>query len=391
MHNENNLTITEKEFLWSLIKRNNKKSITNFHKLINHKNVIDFSISWRIEHKLIEFIEENLLIDKVNKNDYKNLNYSAENRLKKSLITYEKSLDFFEKLSLEKVKYVALKGCSYILLTNNFKRPVKDIDLLVDKSDIQKTVEIALRNGFKFQNHDRYSEDLIVKNSEIYDLPNLLDQNNICIEIHYKILRESKQLPCMLAEDMLNEISSKNFLSKNIKTANRKQMIIHLIYHATKKGSFDNGLMPFFDLYDLVRDLKREDILDLIEYSRIFNLSCETKVFLSTISMIEDTPDLRKKEELLKKIVLTPHVNTKIQEIVMEKNLGNKIIKIFKLIFVNKKELKREFQSNGEKALNLYKSRWTRQLNQFKKYIKMYIFNQRFLKRRAQYIKEFYE
>ena len=58
--------------------------------------------------------------------------------------------------------------------------------------------------------------DMILDESKVYDLPDLIDKNKICLEIHYKIFRESRITPCALSDIILDNKLEYQFFDKTI-------------------------------------------------------------------------------------------------------------------------------------------------------------------------------
>ncbi len=387
---QNFLKDSEKEFFWSLANKDNNQTLIIFRSLKEIKNIVIYSIYNRLEHHLLEFLDKNKLSPNINKSYLMELKNSAEFRAKKSLITYDKALSFLDDLTNHKINYISLKGISYLEYSKSFKRPIRDIDILVEKKDIEKAVHIAFEHGFRFQNHNAFSKSMLVKNSEIYDLPDLIDNNKICLEIHYKVLIDKKNNECLLSKKMLEEKRAFSIHGKNIQTTNLYLHIAHLIFHSSKKGNFDVGIGSVFDFIYLTKFLKNDCIKKVIEISNLCNFSLEAKTFFE---IFIDDPSKKNimKFTTFKELIFSPNLNTKIQEVFLEKSFLNKVKKIYLLVFVRKDYLKREFNIDKNHIAKVYILRWVRQFKQFNKYLYLILFNSNDFKRKSILIKRFYQ
>ncbi len=381
---------SDKRFLWSLAINEDKQAIKYFEENTDLKNIIKYSISNQIEHHLYEFLKKYDLLSAIEEEHIHAIKSSVEIKAKKSMITYHKGLKVLNEFTKDKINYVSLKGFSYLEYNNTFDRPIRDIDVLIDHGDIERAVNIAMKNGFMFKNHKNFSNNMILNNSDIYDLPDLVDENNVCMEIHYKILRDSNSSTCKLSKALFEDVKTFYFHGSNIKTSSLSSCLSHLAYHATKKGNFDIGLRSIFDLKALSRFSSEEDKIKIKNISSECRFSKESELFLSIIES-KDKSCGNRKTYLLKELIFSPNINIKIQEFFLKESLIQKFKHIFTLLFVNKHHIKREFQSETTFFISSYFARWARQIRQFGNYMYLLIFKKELFKRRAKLIKEFYK
>tara|TARA_A100001388_G_scaffold159362_1_gene118856 strand:+ start:10885 stop:12072 length:1188 start_codon:yes stop_codon:yes gene_type:complete len=381
---------SEKEFLWALAVNKKEEALRSFKEISEYENIINYTINNRIEHHLYKFLRNYGLLKVIEKKHIHTIRNSIEINAKKSMITYHKGLKILNEFTKNKINYVSLKGFSYLKYSNTFNRPVRDIDVLINLDDIERAVDISIENGFRFRNHKKFSKDMILENTDIYDLPDLVDENNVCLEIHYKILRDSKCLSCNLSKSLFEDVQNFSIHGSNVKTSSLKSTISHLIYHASKKGNFDNGLGSIFDLRFLSEFLSKKDIKQIKSISDECGFRHESESFLEIIQE-KNINFSHGNAYLLRELIFSPNINTKIQEFFLKKSLLQKLKNIFILIFASEDKMKREFQSNTKPILSNYLERWARQFKQFKSYIYLLVFKRKIFKKRGELIKNFYK
>ncbi len=387
-NNQDFLKDSEKEFLWSIALDEDHAALKSFEKNPKLDNIINYSINNRIEKNLYCFLKKKNLLNEIDDENISAIKSSIEIRTKKSLATYYKAIKILHEFTTEGITYVSLKGISYLEYSNTFERPIRDIDVLVAFDDIEKAVEIALKNGFRFQNHNKFSNNMIVDNSDVYDLPDLIDENNVCLEIHYKILRDSKLSRCELSNFLFESAKSFSIHGKNIKSSNLSSCISHLIYHTSKKGNFDIGLVSIFDLKFLSKFTSLDDLKEIQRISDKCGFGLESESFLE---IIKSKKSSKSKSYLIKELIFSPNLNIKIQEFFLKKSSYQKLKYIFNSLFVSKKLINREFQRKKGFLVSNYFARWKRQFNQFNSYIYLLIFKREVFKRRSKLINKFYE
>ena len=383
------LNDNEKSFLLAMAINDDKSALKYFEKNSKFQNIVQYSIDNRIEHHLYKFLIANNLLNEIENKSILAIKGSIEIRTKKSLTIYQKALKILNEFTLKKINYVSLKGISYLKYSKTFDRPIRDIDVLIKADDIEKSVDIAFENGFRFKNHNKFSKNMIINSSDVYDLPDLIDENNVCLEIHYKILRDSNTSTCRLSEALFENVKDFPIHGANIKTSCISSCISHLIYHASKKSNFDVGLGSVFDLKSLSRFASKEDLKEVMRISDDCGYGKESESFLNIIQ--KQGISHQKNTFLLKELIFSPNVNLKVQEFFFKESILQKFKHIFKLLFVSKHHIKREFQSENRFFGGGYFLRWMRQINQFGHYAYIVIFKGKVLKKRAEQMKKFYK
>lgn len=194
-----------------------------------------------------KFLQENLLKQKRYYNAKSLANFYAINRV----------INEFNK---ENIKFVILKGMALEILGiyKNNERFYRDIDILVDKNDLQRAYGCLRRIGFC------YAETNANDSSKyIYDwhqLPSLVNKNRVFIELHTKIIKHDKK--CPYTENFFkNSIKIDNYIVPSI-----DDLILHLLNHGLV--SYERqGFVFGYDILNilLVFDSKKIDVTDKIQ------------------------------------------------------------------------------------------------------------------------------
>ena len=120
-------------------------------KTISYNDAISLSEIFRkgrSELKLINYLEKNKI--DINQNILNDLKASLNKRIIKSLNIINNSYKVLKLFEKKNIKFILLKGSQLILnyhLQPN-ERPIRDIDLLIDKNDILSAIEILYECGF---------------------------------------------------------------------------------------------------------------------------------------------------------------------------------------------------------------------------------------------------
>jgi hypothetical protein len=300
----------------------------------------------RSEKHFINFLDCNKLTDF---SDYKTLKNLSDVRTLKSLQIIEASIKILQLFDKNKIKCIPLKGSQLIFFYNQnpSTRPLRDFDILVNKSQIDDAVILLLQNGFYFKsNKDIKRGHKSSLNPVGYDIEPLVNDDGVRVEIHYKIFKDIK---CSLSEIMWEE-SKESYISKiNINRILPEILSLHFIYHATSKQGFDVGVQALFDLHHIFLQ-KDFNFKKLIEFSNQINLLEETSIF---IRIFEKYNKFSFESEVLDSLY---HVEDEILEecikLLIINNANNDSIKIFRYGFFNL--FKKNFQRNTLDGENFY-------------------------------------
>jgi len=197
--------------------------------------------------------------------------------LKKSLILYD-CAKVFEILDKNKIKYIPLKGIHINLIFKSLSgfRQIRDIDILIQKDNIQKSINLLQDIGYKSILHkkkDKNNRKTSLITLEKYDIERLYSHNGTCLEIHHTILKNKKN-------DLLYTCFNQQPSKKNYAIyPDIELLILHLVYHSSSKQGFDVGIQGFIDIYELINN-PITDLNKLISLSLEHNLYAELMCFL---------------------------------------------------------------------------------------------------------------
>lgn len=349
---------------WGLLSKNFSFS-AELNKEVLH-NYANFCIKNNVEY-FFDDLSKNI-VDKDNGFDDFHTDVNRVLRYKKlKCLAIQTKASLLSDSFLKQIKnHVFLKGISYLDTIDINKRYFRDIDVLIGEEDIAKAVEIANQHGFEFKNQIAFSQSMITDSNSSYNLPPMVDSNGIILELHYRIMDQYDSKVCPLATDMLKNTKIININNMQFKVAINELSFIHLIYHATQKGSYDVGPSALRDFF-LFKTLKtiNNDNLKILQAN--YNLDREIRFY--ELLFVDD--DVINYQEKLKKyyfikLFLLPVFNKKIIGFATEQGLFSKLLYVLRLIFVNPKVIKRE---NGKFTMvllpYLYLKRWARQFAEF--------------------------
>ena len=253
---------------------------------------------------------------------------------------------------------------------------LRDIDILINPDHINIAISSLKRLGFGFRNNKAKRVE-IINNGYNYDIPPLVNKSGVVIEIHYKINPKSMVSPCELGEEILRNKKNIVIYNKTLSVCDENHLFLHLVFHGTKKDFFNAGPMFIIDLIKLF-EKKEVEISKILDLSLKFNLYKETILSLNLIAeknnKIKDyitRHNLKLDMEVVnsaKYLVLNRTSNEQILRITYEKNLYRKIQKVFKLFFISREQISREFflNKNNSCLIFYYPRRWIRQIKTFR-------------------------
>ncbi len=379
-------TKKEKDFIYSLIfdeKRKFEELILNGE--INYDRILSIISLNRIEY---------FFLDKLN-NTSKSyqlpinfLNKLEKNYLIKSIITLkiiEKVFILSNKLIRSNIEHVFLKGITLHDQNRKYLRPMRDIDLLVNKKDIPQVVDLANLLNFKFINEGTELLDNFTNNSLFHDLPPMVDDNGVFLEIHFRITTKSDN--CYLKDNIFKSKRLIKIHGINIYAPCQNSLFAHLVYHGSKKGNFDVGLTALVDILQLSDKVNKNKVLRIsesIELKKLSELFFELTDFFKNKKII-----LSVKARKLKEVLIFPPLNPTITEILTQESFLKMLIKIKEVFFASELQLDREFGSNKSLPRSFYLvKRWIRQLKKFYSSFFFVLKNLSFVNKRNKTIKD---
>ena len=233
----------------------------NFKK-VNYDDIIKLASSHLMIPALYIRLRENKLLKIIN-NDFKEyLKYIYDlNKIRnKSLI--EELRELSDLYIENEIDHVFLKGSAYIAygrFNDIGERMVGDIDVLVAKSDYNKSIKLSKKHGYN-------SNATFIFDSKHY--PRMIHPKKIfALEIHNKLLRNKNKL--LKPESFLK---NKIKIESSIYVPNKMDRILHTIYNyqINDLGNF-NATISYRSLYDIA--VYKSEINDLLKskYSKYLN------------------------------------------------------------------------------------------------------------------------
>jgi hypothetical protein len=159
--------------------------------------------------------------------------------------------------------------------------------------DIEKLIKTLLENGYKFE--ESFNKQYFKSNSQYgYDIPGILDPNGIRIEVHHRIESKAHNQKCKFSLEFYKNKKNYKLSSLDAYFLCDEDLIMHLIYHATKKQGPDVGLIFILDLKQIFSNTAL-DLKKLIKKSKQYNIYPE---FAYVIKVFDTFYDLESIKEL---------------------------------------------------------------------------------------------
>ena len=178
------------------------------------------------------------------------------------------------------INYVLMKGVAYerIKLFNSNLRQFRDIDLLVDKSDLKKAFKCILELGYEYETKLANKSCLYLYDK--HHLPVLINKNKTAIELHHRVT-----LPTIYRECPVTEYFFSNSKINNI--PNISGLVIHSLYHAFQHHQLRQGPIYIFDNLKLLDKISVDEILNN-KYIKTMNLERELVRMIDLKNSIKD-------------------------------------------------------------------------------------------------------
>ena len=154
-----------------------------------------------------------------------------------------------KKLYEKKITFIPLKGLqlNIDLYKDVAFRPIRDIDLLIKKEDLKQYLSCLYELGFEFKDGEIGIDELAISNYR-YDIPVLINRDGIHVETHLRIIDEE------FNSLIFNSTYQKKIGNVIFNLMSYEDILIHLIFHATTKNGFDNGIVSICDVYRIIAD-----------------------------------------------------------------------------------------------------------------------------------------
>ncbi len=350
----------EKEFIYSLIFDDHKR----FEEIIsrneiNYKRVLSIISFNRIEYFVINKLNSSFKTYVLPQNFFKELEKKYLTKSITTLKNMEKIFLLSKKLTESDIEHIFLKGISLYDQKRMCIRPMRDIDILVNPEDILSVVKLAKGLEFKFINKETDISETYLNNSSFYDLPLMVDHNEVFLEIHYRITTNNKN--CFLKDNLFESKRIIKIHENDLCLPSFNSLFMHLVYHGSKKGNFNVGLSVLTDLLLLFEKVDKDEVLKISEPLKLKKIS---ELFFELIEFSKNKNlILSKNSEKLKEILIFPPLNSIITEIFMQESLWKMFVKLNGVFFVSQTHLYRQFglKKNFLERFYLFR-RWISQI-----------------------------
>jgi hypothetical protein len=173
--------------------------------------------------------------------------------------------DLVKLLNESEVDFILLKGFSIpdkekIGISSRF---MQDVDLLIEKKDFKKMIEILTRSGFH-ESEDWWDERYYDSKSFGKDVNNY----KLMIELHYKLLQHKNPFKINIEELWLRS-ENMRIGEIEIKILSKEDLTIYLCLHLYKH-SFYQGLRNLYELSKLIEDV---DFNKLVKIARKYKMT----------------------------------------------------------------------------------------------------------------------
>ncbi len=156
------------------------------------------------------------------------------------------------------IHYVALKGATlaWRVYSQAAARPMRDLDILVAKSDVQRARDVIIGAGFVVPVGANMPDDYLFAHAKhlmgMYR-PGL----NINVELHFDVVHAGMETAVSGALDpavLLDQSVVQTIGGRPVAMSAPTQTLLHLIVHAAYDHHFDNGPLVLTDVALLVRE-----------------------------------------------------------------------------------------------------------------------------------------
>ena len=241
----------------------------------------------RLDIYLYNFFKDNG-IDSLKIDEFDSIKKRSELYSVQSISIVFSAIQINKILNGAEIEFIFLKGAH--LLTKFYKdyslRPTRDIDILVKPSDIENVINTLLQNGYMFE--EGFNKKYFNSKSQYrYDLPGILDPTGIRIEVHYRIETETHNNNCRFSLEFHKNKEKYKLSTIDAYFLCDEDLLMHLIYHATKKQGPDVGLVFIQDLKKIFLNTNF-DLHKLVAKSKQYNIYLEFVYVMKVIGIFYD-------------------------------------------------------------------------------------------------------
>ena len=147
------------------------------------------------------------------------------------------------------IQALALKGAHLAdsVYKNRALRPMGDIDLLIRRRDLERSVSVLGKIGFNPSKKFFIDDEISVHR----DIPALHNREGIVLEIHWNLMDPDSPVTIM-PEELWERAEHKNVDSMDLLVLSPEDLLIHVCIHASLHHRFASGLLHLCDIAEIL-------------------------------------------------------------------------------------------------------------------------------------------
>lgn len=217
--------------------------------------------------------------------------------LTRNILLYDESSRVLKSFEKKGIPVVGLKGIvlAEFVYKNVALRPMADVDLLVQKTNLPETMKTLFKLGFEILPQEKRATIKYMNESHFVKCQeNLKHLPILIINIHWDLTAPArfKGTTKINTQKMISRARPAKIACSNILVMRREDQILHVIYHATFQHPFI-GLLQLCDVAELIK--LKENELDwqvLVKTSRKGRIATAAYYFLSSSKKGSSYPQL---------------------------------------------------------------------------------------------------
>ena len=179
---------------------------------------------------------------------YKELNSIRDLSIAKNLLMIHDLKLICSNFNKNKINYCILKGPALNIAEayDPAIRFFKDLDILVEKKDLEFAFKILINLGFKYLNkHTKNSCNFIGD----HHLPIMSNPNNTFVELHHRVTSKKHYEECPITDNILKE----KIYHKEVFIPCPDALIAHILYHGLIQHVYSIGPVVLFDIKEIMK------------------------------------------------------------------------------------------------------------------------------------------
>ena len=357
------------DFIFYLCCLNFNEAIIRFKKFkkSDFKKLILKIIELRLSGIFLEFLKQVEEIPFREETFYKRFLKRHSFVTKKNILFYEDCINISNQLEKNKLTNKFLKGVPLSL--NNYKkinlREIRDIDLLVEQSELKSVIQELENIGFYWTKNPKIKlKEIELDSNKYYDTPELINANGTKIELHFQLGKVRPELEEIIRKEILS-CSEKACIGNNrLSVADNLSNFMHLLYHGISKELFNPGPVFITDVCFLLSEVDHHDLLKKIYKAgltkefyliiSIINVYSKTKYFTKELEELNFYSNQKEEISSSKNLLMNRIIGNEFVPYFLSTTFKQLFLLFFNLLFVTKTQLSHKY-STSKKNLNFWK------------------------------------